>query len=224
LLAAAFAATLASGDMFLGPDWKEGAGGSGDAGAFPASAQVPTTGVPFPAQLRTIAGNLTSLNLLGGPDQQDVYEIYILSPVIFQATTDSSVDSFGSTAFDSQLFLFDAAGLPVVANDGLGAGATLSLPTFALVPGVYYLAISIFNSDPLNASLSPLFPDLTGPQVLPSSVAVPTAWTSSPAEGGAYTIALTGAVFVPAPSGLLLLSMALTGSRRRGSARVRGVC
>lgn len=217
-------ATAASGDFLLGPDWKEGSGGSGDAGSLPSTAQIPFSPLPFPSQLRTIAGELGSLSLLGGSDQQDLYAIYIDSPVIFQATTDSSADPLGFTSFDSQLFLFDAAGLPVVANDGLGAGATLALPTFALVPGVYYLAISTFNSDPLSASLSPLFPDLTGPMVLPLSPTAPALWTSSDSEGGTYIIALTGASFVPAPAALLLLAPALLLRRRRGSDQARGAC
>jgi len=215
-------AAPALGESFVGPDWKEGTGGSGDAGSLPPSAQIPVTGLPFPAQLRTISGHLEQSFLVGPPDQQDLYAIYITSPTTFMATTDFTVDSLGFTSFDSQLFLFDFAGLPVVANDGVGAGATVTLPTFALVPGVYYLGISLFNSEPLDSTLSPLFPDLTGPLLLPSNVSLPASWTTSPLEGGSYVLALTGAVFVPAPSALaVLLLVPWASTRRRAGAPVR---
>jgi len=216
-VAALLFGSVATAGHLVGPDWKEGNGGSGDAGAFPSSAQVPTTALPFPAQLRTIAGALDQFSLLLGTDQQDVYAIYIDSPITFQATTDSTVDAFASTAFNSQLFLFNSAGLPVVANDGFGDGATIMLPTFALTAGVYYIAISVFNSDPLDASFGLLFPDIVGPQVLPSSSSVPAAWSSSALDGGNYTIALTGAVFVPAPGAALLLALGAGLTRRRRS-------
>jgi len=215
MLGAASMVVTAHGGFILGPDWKEGSDGTGDAGSFPGTAQIPTTEFPFPSQLRTIAGTLATFSFVGGPDQQDVYGIYIQTPTVFTATTDSFVDALGFTSFDSQLFLFDAAGLPVVANDGLGDGATVTLPTFALVPGIYYLAISLFNSDPFNASSSLLFPDLTGPQVLPSSVALPAFWGSSPLDGGDYVIALEGAVFIPAPAAWLAPLLAIARQRRR---------
>lgn len=217
-LMATIVGASASGELVFGPDWKEGAGGSGDAGSLPASAQVPTTPLPFPATLRTIAGQLGASFLAGGADQQDVYAIYIESPLLFMATTDATVDTLGATSFDSQLFLFDSAGLPVVGHDGIGDGATVALPTLSYGPGIYYIAISIFNSDPLDASLAPIFPDLTGPQVLPSSASVPFFWTASSMDGGSYTIALTGAVFIPAPAGPLLVLAALHRRRRRAPA------
>jgi len=209
-------AAPAGAGWIVGPDWKEGNGGSGDAGSFPSSAQIPVTGLPFPADLRTISGDL-SLFLVGPPDQQDVYAIYINDPLAFMATTDSGVDLLASTTFNSQLFLFDAAGLPVIANDGVGDGATVMLPTFALIPGVYYIAVSVFNSDPLDASATLLFPDLVGPQVLPTSPNPPTSWTTSPISGGSYTIALRGTVFVPAPGAPLFVGLAalLAGRTRR---------
>lgn len=218
---AVLASAPAFGDLIVGPDWKEGNGGSGDAGPLPGSAQIPVTALPFPALLRTIAGSLDETFLVGPPDQQDLYAIYILDPISFVATTDSTVDIFGTASFNSQLFLFDSTGLPVVANDGVSDGATVMLPTLSLVPGIYYLGISLFNSDPFDASATALFPDLTGPQLLPSNLAAPASWGSSPFSGGNYVLALTGAVFVPAPAAVAMLLLLPMHARRRAGAPVR---
>lgn len=90
------------------------------------------------------------------------------------------------------------------------------LPSFMLNPGIYYIAISVFNSDPLDSGGMPLFPDLTGPPLLPVNTNPIGNWTTSPLDGGAYGIALEGAIFVPAPGAIVLfMACPWSGSRRR---------
>lgn len=66
-------------------------------------------------------------------------------------------------------------------------GGTLNYP-----PGVYYLAISGFDNDPLDARGSLIFPNAGG-QVGPNPGAGPLARWSGAGEVGNYTITLTGA-------------------------------
>jgi len=72
---------------------------NGDAGALPSTAQV------IPGAVDEINGTLATL------DQEDVYRLCLAGGQTFSAST------MGSDIADTQLFLFDASGHGVVAND-----------------------------------------------------------------------------------------------------------
>lgn len=133
----------------------------------------------------------------------DVYAIFIANPAAFSAT---AVDGAG---FDTQLFLFRGPlGAAVAHDDDTPPGgifqSTLT-PLVPPIPGLYYLAISEFNrdpvapgglliwaNDPVNTERAPDGPGGAGPW---------TGWTGSgDGDFGEYWITLTGCVSVD-PSG-----------------------
>ncbi|MDT7960923.1 MAG: DVUA0089 family protein, partial [Armatimonadota bacterium] len=113
--------------------WDEFGNGGGDAGDLPETSQ--STGN---ATIPVIRGQLDA-------DDVDMYAIYIEDPATFSATT------VGGATFDTQLWLFDANGKGVVANDDSGGLQSRIDNTAGCItaPGVYYLAISRF---PRNAA------------------------------------------------------------------------
>jgi len=160
---------------------------SGDAGDLPGTAAV----VSGSGALSKIRGNLA------GTDA-DMFQINICSPGSFEATT------VGGSTVDTQLFLFDANGVGITHDDddpitGVLQSRLSSLYTSSLPAGNYYLAISAYNMDPVDASNALLwlstpfnverFPDGPG-------AANPVrAWLAS-GSAGAYAIALQGSCFV----------------------------
>ncbi len=206
---------------WAGPDWKEGFLGATDAGPLPFSAQL-ISGSPFLSPLHTISGQLGANGLVGPGDFQDMYGIYITDINGFRATTDTGIDLDAFTSFNSQLFLFDASGSPIAASDGAGPGATLTIPSIIrpfLTPGMYFLAISGFDSDPVDGLSAPLFPNVTGVTVPPSNFNPIGGWTTG-SIGGSYTIALEEAAFVPGPGGLaIVVAASVATSRRRRTRR-----
>jgi hypothetical protein len=194
----------------------------GNAGEVPGTAQV----VKGSGPLTTITG------ALGVANDVDMYQIYISDPVGFSAST---VDA--ATTFDTQLFLFDASGIGVYANDDnvpgypwhsiLPAGHALG-PTST---GLYYLAISGWNRDPVSGPVSDP-PASTDPWIFPwhsvgsgTLIEGPTGpeggspvtgWANDGAIGD-YRITLTGAAHVPAPGAILLggIGVGLVGWMRR---------
>ncbi|MEA2332319.1 MAG: hypothetical protein QOH58_2457 [Thermoleophilaceae bacterium] len=153
----------------------------GDAGDLPLTAQDLSG-----ASVDRIDGSLAD-----GSDI-DVYRLCLAGGGSFSAST------VGSSAVDTQLFLFDVHGFGVYANDDSDATSQSRLPAgHALTPlagGIYHLAVTPYNRDPEGA-LGPLFPDLpdvTGPLGLPA-LAIVGAWTGRPGDSGDYTIQLTGA-------------------------------
>lgn len=185
---------------------------SGDAGALPASAQIVSG-----------SGALSSLNGILDPGDVDMFGIRITGGGTFSAT------SLASGIGNPQLFLFTSAGLGVYANDDIPADFQPRLPAgHALTPtapGLYYLAISRFNADPISAGEF-IFPDTTTPIVVGPTGAsghLPvTGWTPSPLFlPGSYSISLTGAEFasavIPEPQtyALLLAGLVLILVRRK---------
>jgi hypothetical protein len=179
----------------------------GDAGDRPGSAQV----IAGAGSLDSIKGSI------GVSGDADMYGIFITGLGTFSATTVGTSGSFD----DTQLFLFTSAGIGVYANDD-NVGFRSLLPAgnglTPLAPGLYYLAISGFDKDPISAGglifPSTPFNGLFGPTGVGGGSGI-TGYTSSSTNSGSYTINLTGAQFVsasvPEPSALLLLGAGLAG-------------
>jgi hypothetical protein len=168
---------------------------NGDAGSLPATAQV------IPGEVSTITGSLAIL------DQEDLYRVCLAPGQAFSATT-------AGTTFDTELFLFDATGRGVVANDDSAAGSQAAFPAgLELLPttgGIYYLGVSFFPNEPLSSG-GPIFTGPDGDVIIDDvrySVPQPpagdqpvTEWSFTGAgEGGAYQIQLTGTTSGCAPT------------------------
>lgn len=158
-----------------------------DTGSLPATAQVVTT-----PSLTRIEGFLDTNDV-------DMYRLDICDPVSFSASLISNA------FFDTQLFLFDAGGKPIWMNDdqpGTASKASilqanLESPPLALVPaGNYFLAVSSYDQDPLNAGSQPLWLDTPFRTVRtsdgPGANTRLSQWDSLGGSGGPYIITLTG--------------------------------
>jgi hypothetical protein len=192
-------------------------------------------GLPGTAQVAFGTGSLTSISgtLIPATDT-DMFLIYLPGGTTFSATT------AGGASFDTELFLFNSSGFGVYANDDTsGFAASSTLPAgHALTPnvaGLYYLAITQCCVEPGNAAggifnASSNHNAVVGP-VGPGGAGAITLYSGAPDQapgGGAYTIFLTGAEFVPSPTAvpepasLTLLGTALTAlavRRRRNRPR-----
>ncbi len=126
--------------------------------------------------------------------ETDMYKIRITDPAAFLATL-----RCGAT-FDTQLFIFNESGVGVVFNDDFAAAAPIVRQSEigpALIPsaGIYYIAVSQYDRDPLDAGAAELWLDLPfdgqrGPDG-PGAANPVSSWS---AGGGAnnYTLFLTG--------------------------------
>jgi hypothetical protein len=173
--------------------WNETTNGGGDAGALPASAQTCTG-----------TGPLTTITGVNGSTDADMYALLITDPAAFSASTQVQ------TTWDTMLWLFDAAGYGVTADDDSDNGYQSRITgQFIFSPGLYYLAISHYYYAPTDAypvamwfTYSPEHRPDGGGQFYPIA-----GWEGISGDGGAYTIALTGAALVPAgPAGACCLS------------------
>lgn len=139
------------------------------------------------------------------PSDSDVFAINICDPASFTATTFPAVE--GGIA-DTQLFLFDANGMGITHNDDIPDGfegdatamSRLSSDFVASLPaGTYYLAVTAYNRDPVDASGALLWANTPfnterapgGPGASNPFVT----WTGSPLATGRYTVNLTGVCF-----------------------------
>ncbi len=179
-----FVLLAAAGRTTGGPVWCET---PRDAGKLPSTSSV-TLGS---GTLSGIMGELGTA-ALAGADTEDMYVIRICAPAQFLAST--FPPDGGNANFNTQLWLFrpvppgppiNARGLlanddvnvpngplqsrlPSQSNDGSGAAV--------MTPGIYFLAISVFNSDPQS------------PRGLIFNQAVPTETSGPDGPGGALPI------------------------------------
>lgn len=172
----------------------------GDAGSLPLEAQ-PLVGV---GPIQVISG------FTGPGDFEDMYVIHIFDPDAFTASTSPAVLG-GNASFDTQIWLFDAFGIGVAANDecpiGGGPGSCLTNigpggAGLLIQPGFYYLAISGFDNDPGNIggfifNQNPR-DDVTGPDG--TGGAGPIEGWNPPGDTGGYQIRLLGAEYIIPPS------------------------
>ena len=205
-------------------DWIE----SGDAGDWVDSAQGTGAGA-----LNTISGATD-----GAGDWVDAYTIKVTDVAAFYATTNVNYDPAAISTWDTRLWLVDQAGNIVFANDdapgpGLQSyisdsstyvantgGVLFNNPGSIVAGETYTLIISGFANDPVDTggvemtNLNSDFDALQGPN--PASNGIYGGSWQDTGSSGEYTIALAGAMGVPAPGVLALLGLAgLAGTRRR---------
>ena len=219
LAAAAFMAALSFSQGAFALTWNEI-----DAGDRPGTAEITLGGGLAP--LTGINGFLSSTGFLNGSFvyQVDLYAIRITDASNFQVTTSSQADT--------ALFLFDADGFGVVANDDSTSNLLASFSKGTVqTAGLYYLGIGMGGAEAQDAGGQNLF--LSGgltDQVAgnPNSGSL-ASWQPGYFTGSetkySYSIALTGAsvAAVPEPSAALMLGLGLAGiaafrrTRRQGA-------
>ncbi|MBS0196687.1 MAG: DVUA0089 family protein [Planctomycetes bacterium] len=149
--------------------------------------------LPGTAQSATGIGPLNEIRGLLATFDVDMYQIRICAPEIFSATT------VGGADFDTQLFLFDASGFGVAFNDDSSDSAQSTITNrFVVNPGLYYLAISYYDTDPLDGDFNQLwndrpFADERAPDDPLGRSHPVTQWDVDIDVAGAYVIRLTGA-------------------------------
>ncbi len=217
-----------------GPKWQE----MGDAGDLPGNSQI-TMGI---GMLGFINGGLGMSALRGDIDFEDMFLINIVDPMNFRATTDPNDPELAMAFanFDTQLWLFqptadppDAFALGFLGNDdhpdlpGSNLSLLIPVPTDGspplVAPGLYYIAISRYNNDPVSDPgeqiifLQATPQEISGPDG-PGGMMPISGWTGDQGKfDGAYRIALQGVEFaeIPAPGALSLLVLASLIMRRR---------
>ena len=151
----------------------------GDAGDVPATAQDLTR-----APVDSITGTIATGN------DADLYRVCLRGAGSFSATT------VGLTDVDTQLFLFDATGLGIYANDdGTTKQSTLPAedPLTPSASGEYILGISAYDRDP-QSSGGPIFSNVAfvTPANGRGAGAPVESWAGLPRDSGGYKVALTG--------------------------------
>ncbi|MEO0986125.1 MAG: hypothetical protein AAFY20_11315 [Cyanobacteria bacterium J06639_14] len=159
--------------------------------------------------LESISGSLAG--------NADLFQIFLTGGQQFSATTlnpdsligipiDDTIGSPNDLLGDPQLFLFDAAGNGIYANDDSSFSAQATLPSFSFSPvesGLYFLGISSFDLDPVSAG-GEIFPDEPADGVVgptgPGGGAPLIGFAGSSSSMGNYTITLTGAQTIAAPA------------------------
>ncbi|CAG1010077.1 hypothetical protein PHYC_03792 [Phycisphaerales bacterium] len=172
---------------------------TGNLGVTVVAANVAPDELPAGAEVPQGSGALTTLTGSFTPSGAHFFQIEICDSASFSASTVG-----GSTA-DTQLFLFDANGMGIAANDDEVAGTSAqSTITSQFVPGngTYYLAISPYNRDPISnicAGTGALIFQNTfrveHPANGPGAGSPIVAWTGTTTSTAAYTITLTGACY-----------------------------
>jgi hypothetical protein len=165
--------------------WEELGEGRSDAGDLPSTGQTPTGTDPFNA----LGGNIESSS------DADMFLINICDAANFGATTVGN-GTFG----DTQLFLFDSAGLGITSNDD-SQGTAQSTITSAFIPGTgnYYLAVSRYNLDPVEETGALIWNNTPfGTERQPDGPGAGGAiagWTGTFASTGDYQVTFAGTCF-----------------------------
>jgi hypothetical protein len=160
---------------------------SGDAGDFFENCDI-TTGN---GALILIQGALDT-------DDADMYAIQICDPVHFSAST-----VVGNRLINPQLFLLDANGFGVVADENGPDGALPSrisnMFTSSRLPGLYYVAVSSFDKEPWDFAHELIWGETPfGVERAPDGLGAAdplSSWSAGAGATGQYAIALTGACF-----------------------------
>jgi hypothetical protein len=174
------------------------------------------------------------IGTLSGPDDVDIYWFEIIDAMGFAATTSAFGLPYpgGLTSFDSQLFLFDVAGVGMAHNDDSygGLASSLGVPNFpgagpGLVPPSFGpmkvgLAISSYNNDPVDPLGFSIW--LNTPFGLQRGLdgagagGVLAGWTGGGGGFGAYEIVLEGVVTsIPSPGSMALMGVGVLFAMRR---------
>ena len=149
----------------------------------------------LPGTARTVlgSGSLTQITGTLSLNNADMYRISICDFANFSAST------VGGASFNTQLFLFDANGMPVEFDDDTLANTQSTITNqFVTANGDYYLAISAADRDPVSSTgaiwLDTPFTTQRGPDG-PGAANAISGWTGTgdPGATPAYTITLTGA-------------------------------
>ncbi len=156
----------------------------GDAGDLCTTGQVPTG-----------AGALTTITGSAGVNgDADLYCVNVASPSAFSATT------CYVTSIDTQLWLFDQQCMGLSHNDDDPAGCGLQSTvtgTFLPGPGNFWLGISTYDWDPMDAAGNELWADTPygdeTPPDGPGGGGPVTVWGGTAFADGPYQINLTGA-------------------------------
>ncbi|MFT3685081.1 MAG: hypothetical protein QM783_09180 [Phycisphaerales bacterium] len=162
---------------------------NGDAGETLDSAALVSGSGP----LGRIRGSLTA-------SDTDLYKI-----TLCDNGSGFSASTYPGTTMDTQLFLFDANGVGVAFDDDVpvglpGDGALQSTIYGSFFAGDYYLAVTLWDRDPQDASAQDLWQDTPYNVVRgadgPGAANPLAAWTGTFGGSGNYTIDLVGACFV----------------------------
>ncbi len=161
---------------------------TGDAGSLTSSAQ-------------DVAGGTGPVTIIRGDlnNDEDMFKINICDPANFSATT-----MFGSNV-DTRLYLFNLDGTGIVGNDDVDDGVNYYYQSYIetatpLAAGEYYLAITMYNHTPVDASSQALW--LATPYETirtpdgPGAANPLAGWTATVNEVGPYSIYLTGVCFL----------------------------
>lgn len=178
----------------------------GDAGDLPGTAQQ------LPEGTKGIAGRLTQKFI---NDEQSIGDVDMFT----FGWTGGSINISTLAAFDTQLTLFNALGLGIIHDDDTGTGLLSRIQT-NLIAGIYHLAISSWNNDPLSEG-GRIFPaGYPGPYTAtgPGGNLPVRGWTGG-GSLGEYEISLdpTGPIAkntpapVPVPATLSLMALGLFG-------------
>jgi hypothetical protein len=158
----------------------------------------------LPGQTTVGTGPLTQIvgTLTTGSDA-DLFAIYINDEANFSAST------VGGTSIDSALYLFDENGNGIAMSEDAGGVQSTITSTFVTANGVYYLAMSAYDYDPLNSGGLEIWNDAPwNLERAPDGPGAPgplAGWGGSAGGSGNYIIFLTGATFKeqgpPPPTG-----------------------
>jgi hypothetical protein len=180
---------------------------AGDAGQTLATAQVVGAGAQ---PLLQITGTIP----IGG--DVDLFKISITDPANFRAST---VNAF--TNLDTELYLFNSNGTPVYANDDVSGSLKSTLPAgnpfSPLTAGIYYIGITVSDTEPVNAANQLLFSANSPSTAVRGGAAGVSGglfgWDTSAGDEttGQYEIDFVGAATVPEASTVAMLGEAFAG-------------